>query len=55
MLYNVVLVSAVQGVESVICIRISPPSFTSRPAHDGGGRDINHTITSLSSSSGAWG
>ena len=33
LLYNVVLVSAVQQSESAICIHISPPSWTSLPPH----------------------
>ena len=33
MLYNIVLVCAIQWNESALCIHISPPSWTSLPAH----------------------
>ena len=33
MLYNIVLVSAVQQSESAICIRVSPPPLASLPLH----------------------
>ena len=33
LLYNVVLISALQGSESAVCLHISPPSWTSSTPH----------------------